>query len=406
MSRSHRNRTQFSRPDARSTANLPKAPWAHRRVRESELRLAAPSIRPVLQATATYQHDGRLRTAAVRPTVSESIYIGRGNISSDSGWRVLPDIAAARASKKLSRQHPPSASSPGAPPPTARGREIPACSAPHSGWKKGFPIENPFWKQNIPGLPRRKKKLKENERQSPETAFKAEVPASVTCEVEALPACGLRILAHGTLSIPKRDQNDGRQRDAPRTGRPTRMSNHARMRLISICELQRLDLRQISAGAQTYADTLAIKRSKAGSRGEAAAAGSMRMAGGSTAAALEGHGAETLAAQALAAKDYAGAAEVYNPRTELSAEWFTHAERRYPLEGRGPSRMTMNLSSGMRETKDYAGAAAVLDTALIELQRTSGGAASHSTTTAEALLAQAQHELREQLHGSPHAGKP
>ena len=184
------------------------------------------------------------------------------------------------------------------------------------------------------------------------------------------------------------------------------MSNHARMRLISVCELQRLDLRQISAGAQTYADTLAIKRSKAGSRGGAAAAGSMRTAGGSTAAALEGHGAETLAAQALAAKDYAGAAEVYNPRTELSAEWSTHAERRYPLEGRGPSRMTMNLSSGMRETKDYAGAAAVLDTALIELQRTSGGAASHSTTTAEALLAQAQHELREQLHGSPHAGKP
>ena len=186
------------------------------------------------------------------------------------------------------------------------------------------------------------------------------------------------------------------------------MSNHARMRLISICELQRLDLRQISAGAQTYADTLAIKRSKAGSRGGAAAAGSMRTAGGSTAAALEGHGAETLAEQALAAKDYAGAAEVYNPRTELSAEWSTHAERRYPLEGRGPSRMTMNLSSGMGETKDYAGAAALLNTAFTALQRTSGGAASHSTTTttAEALLAQAQHELREQLHGSLHAGEP
>jgi hypothetical protein len=175
------------------------------------------------------------------------------------------------------------------------------------------------------------------------------------------------------------------------------MSNHARMRLISICELQRLDLRQISAGAQTYADTLAIKRSKAGSRGGAAAAGSMRTAGGSTAAALEGQDAETLAAQALAAKDYAGAAEVYNPRTDLSAEPSTHAERRYPLEGRGPSRMTM---------KDYAGAAAVPDTTLSELQRT--GAASHSTTTttAEALLARAQHELREQLHGSLHAGKP
>ena len=170
------------------------------------------------------------------------------------------------------------------------------------------------------------------------------------------------------------------------------------MRLISACELQRLDLRQISA-AKTDADTLAIKRSKAGSRGGAAAAGSMRTAGGSTAAALEGQGAETLAAQALAAKDYAGAAEAYNPRTALSAEWSTHAERRYPLEGRGPPRMTM---------KDYAGAAAVPDTTLSELQRTSGGAASHSTTTTatEALLARAQHELREQLHGSPHAGKP
>jgi hypothetical protein len=187
------------------------------------------------------------------------------------------------------------------------------------------------------------------------------------------------------------------------------MSNHARMRLISVCELQRLDLRQISAGAQTDADTLAIKRSKAGRSGGAVAVGSMRTAGGSTATALEGQGAETLAEQALAAKDYAGAAEVYNPRTELSAEWSTHAERRYPLEGSGPSRMTMNLSSGMRETKDYAGAAALLNTALTALQRTSGGAASHSTTTttAEALLAQAQHKLREQqLHGSFHARKP
>ena len=185
------------------------------------------------------------------------------------------------------------------------------------------------------------------------------------------------------------------------------MSSHARMRLISACELQRLDLRQISA-AKTDADTLAIKRSKAGRRGGAAAAGSLRTAGGSTATALEGHGAETLAERALAAQDYAGAAEVYNPRTALSAEWSTHAERRYPLEGFGPSRMTMNLSSGMRKTKDYAGAAALLNTALTALQRTSGGAAYHSTTTttAEALLAQAQHEPREQLHGSLHAGKP
>lgn len=185
------------------------------------------------------------------------------------------------------------------------------------------------------------------------------------------------------------------------------MSSHARMRLISACELQRLDLRQISA-AKTDADTLAIKRSKAGRRGGAAAACSLRTAGGLTATALEGHGAETLAERALAAKDYAGAAEVYNPRTALSAEWSTHAERRYPLEGFGPSRMTMNLSSGMRKTKDYAGAAALLNTALTALQRTSGGAASHSTTTttAEALLAQAQHEPREQLHGSLHAGKP
>ncbi len=36
------------------------------------------------------------------------------------------------------------------------------------------------------------------------------------------------------------------------------------------------------------------------------------------------------------------------------------------------------------ETKDYAGDAAVLNTALTALQRASGGAASHSTTTATA----------------------
>ena len=143
MSRSHRNRTQFPRPYARSIANLPKAPWAHRRMRESELRLAAPSIRPMLQATAAYQHAGRLRTAAVRPKLSKSIYIGRGNISSDSGWRVLPDIAAARASKKLSRQHPPSASSPGASPPTARARDTTLQRSAHLA-EKGFSERKSF----------------------------------------------------------------------------------------------------------------------------------------------------------------------------------------------------------------------------------------------------------------------
>jgi hypothetical protein len=182
MSRSHRNRTQFPRPDVRSIANLPKAPWAHRRMRASELRLAAPSIRPMLPAAAAYPHDGRVRTGAVRSKSSSSIYIGRGSISSDSGWRVLPDIAAARASTKLSRQHPPSASSPGAPPHTARGREIPACGAPHSGQKKGFPIENPFWKQNIPGLPRRKKKVKEKERHIPAVTFGNETTSPISPE--------------------------------------------------------------------------------------------------------------------------------------------------------------------------------------------------------------------------------
>ena len=434
LGRSERNRTQFPRPDAQSNATFLTAAWANRRTRESELRLAAPSIRPMLQATAAYQHDGRLRTAAVRPKSSNSTYSARGNISSDSGWRVLPDIAEARDSQKISRQHASAASRPGASPPAVHRREISASSAPHTARKKDFTVENYFSKQNITGLPRRKKKRKENERHIPAVTLTFENETSrpispaeagrqrhvraifaaiphrtshstngtyeASARSKAIPACGLRTLTGVGQHLPecKRNQFHGSHSRAEiRAGRPTRMSNHARMRLISICELQRLDLRQISAGAQTYADTLAIKRSKAGSRGGAAAAGSMRTAGGSTAAALEGHGAETLAAQALAAKDYAGAAEVYNPRTELSAEWFTHAERRYPLEGRGPSRMTM---------KDYAGAAAVPDTTLSELQRT--GAASHSTTTttAEALLAQAQHELREQLHGSLHAGEP
>ena len=442
LGRSERNRTQFPRPDAQSNATLPTAPWANRRMRASEPRLAAPSIRPMLQATAAYQHDGRLRTAAVRPKSSNSTYIARGNISRDRGWRVLPDIAEARASQKIPRQHPSAASRPGASPPAVHRREISACSAPHTAQKKDFTVENYFSKQNIPGLPRRKKKRKETARHLPAVnrTFESESPLSNspakagrqrhvrativaiphrtlpstngTCEALArtktLPACGLRTLTGIGQLIPERKSNQrhgSHSRAETRAGRPTRMSSHARMRLISACELQRLDLRQISA-AKTDADTLAIKRSKAGRRGGAAAAGSLRTAGGSTATALEGHGAETLAERALAAKDYAGAAEVYNPRTALSAEWSTHAERRYPLEGFGPSRMTMNLSSGMRKTKDYAGAAALLNTAFTALQRTSGGAASHSTTTAEALLAQAQHEPREQLHGSLHAGKP
>jgi hypothetical protein len=151
------------------------------------------------------------------------------------------------------------------------------------------------------------------------------------------------------------------------------------MRLISVCDLQRLGPHHFSREAKNDPDTLAIKRTKAGSG--AAAAGSMRTADGSTAAALDGPGAETLAEQTLmAAEDYAGAAEAYNLRTEVSAERSAYAERRYPLAGFGLSRTTINLSSGMRETKDYAGAAEALNMALTALKRATGGAAFHSMT--------------------------
>ena len=53
MTRSHRNRTQFPRRDARSIAIRPTAPWEFRQMREREPRLAAPSIRPVLQTGCT-----------------------------------------------------------------------------------------------------------------------------------------------------------------------------------------------------------------------------------------------------------------------------------------------------------------------------------------------------------------
>ena len=60
ISRSHRKRTQFPRPDARSIATIPTAPWAKRRRRARELRLAAPSIRFVLQAAAAQQRHEHL----------------------------------------------------------------------------------------------------------------------------------------------------------------------------------------------------------------------------------------------------------------------------------------------------------------------------------------------------------
>ena len=157
MTRSHRNRTQFPRRDARSIAIRPTAPWEFRQMREREPRLAAPSIRPVPPTKAAYPHDERLRTAAQRPKSASSTYIGRGIILRNSGWSTLPDAVAARASTKMPRQHPSRISRPGASPPAARWREISARSAPHSARKKDFTGKNYFSKQNIPGLPRGKK---------------------------------------------------------------------------------------------------------------------------------------------------------------------------------------------------------------------------------------------------------
>lgn len=177
------------------------------------------------------------------------------------------------------------------------------------------------------------------------------------------------------------------------------------MRLISDCELQRCEPHHFRGEAKDDPDALVITGTNAGS--SSAADGSMRTADGSTAEAPKGQwtGSELIP---RAGENLAGDAEACHPRTCMPLTWSTHVESRCLHAGFGPSRMTMNLSSGRRETKDYAGAAALLNTALTALQRTRGGAASHSTTTttAEALLAQAQHELREQLHGSPHARKP
>ena len=58
LDRSQRKRTQTFRPDAQSIATIPTAPWAKRRMRARELRLAAPSIRFVLQAAAVqHRHE-------------------------------------------------------------------------------------------------------------------------------------------------------------------------------------------------------------------------------------------------------------------------------------------------------------------------------------------------------------
>ena len=60
LDRSQRKRTQTFRPDAQSIATISTAPWAKRRMRARELRLAAPSIRFVLLAAAVQQRHEHL----------------------------------------------------------------------------------------------------------------------------------------------------------------------------------------------------------------------------------------------------------------------------------------------------------------------------------------------------------
>lgn len=394
MTRSHRNRTQFPRRDARSIAIRPTAPWEFRQMREREPRLAAPSIRPVPPTKAAYPHDERLRTAAQRPKSASSTYIGRGIILRNSGWSTLPDAVAARASTKMPRQHPFRISRPGASPPAARRREVSACSAPHTARKKVFTVEKYFSQQNISGLPRGKKKTKENERHIPavtsnvtfENESTLELPPatarrqrhtraiaaatsyqpphttngtySVFARETRIPARGLSTSAGSDQHIPEcvsNQQNGWHTRDASCTGRPSWPQLHARV-LRTLCALQRFDPSQISDDAQKDPDTRAILSPDAGP--VVAIAGSVRAANGS--------------------HEMGALAQMEKAIAEAPA---------------------------MLAAKDPAGAERVLTAALQAMKDAGGGEASHSR--AEEIIAQAQQALRRQLlHGSPHAGKP
>ena len=394
MTRSHRNRTQFPRHDARSIATLPTAPWEFRQMREREPRLAAPSIRPVLPTKAAYPHDERLRTAAQRPKSASSTYIGRGIILRNSDWSTLPDAVAARASTRMPRQHPLRTSRPGAAPHAARRREAAACSAPHSARKKVFTVEKYFSQQNISGLPRGKKKLKENERHIPavtsnvtfENESSLELPPatarrqrhtraiaaansyqpphttngtySVFARETRIPARGLSTSAGSDQHIPEcvsNQHNGWHTRDASCTGRPSWPQLHARV-LRTLCALQRFNPRQISDDAQKDPDTRAIMSPDAGP--VVAIAGSVRAANGS--------------------HEMGALAQMEKAIAEAPA---------------------------MLAAKDPASAERVLAAALQAMKDAGGGEASHSR--AEEIIAQAQQALRRQLlHGSPHAGKP
>jgi hypothetical protein len=108
--------------------------------------------------------------------------------------------------------------------------------------------------------------------------------------------------------------------------------------------------------------------------------------------------------------DDAGAARGRNFSTASLSSWadLNETERSFfaPTRSRSqPSRQCRGQTDECELRLAAPSARPMLQAALTVLQRTFGGAASHSTTTttAEALLAQAQHVLREQLHGPPHA---
>jgi hypothetical protein len=82
-----------------------------------------------------------------------------------------------------------------------------------------------------------------------------------------------------------------------------------------------------------------------------------------------------------------------------------HVRSWHELESLRMMEKALAAAPRMMAAKDFAGVTKTLGSALQAMKDAGGGEASHSK--AEELIALALHELREQqLHGSPHAGKP